>query len=149
MKTSALKQYLEQYSDYQLRFILPDEDVIPAHAHISEAGRIDKVFIDCGGVVRKISNVTLQAWVADDVDHRISPGKLAGILDIAAPLFGGDDLEVEVEYEDCSISQFPVLSASVERETLSFRLGSKHTDCLARGVCIPQAADQCGSGGCC
>jgi hypothetical protein len=29
------------------------------------------------------------------------------VLDIAAPLFNGDDLDVEIEYEDSAISQFP------------------------------------------
>jgi hypothetical protein len=113
MKTSQFKQYLERYPDHELRFILPDDDMVPIHAHITEAGRIDKTFVDCGGIVRKISNVTLQAWVADDIDHRLSPGTLAGIMNIASPIFGADDLEVEIEYEDCSISQFPVLTASV------------------------------------
>jgi hypothetical protein len=148
MKTSEFKKHLEQYPDYELRFILPDDDAVPIHAHITEAGRIDKTFVDCGGTVRKISNVTLQAWVADDIDHRLSPGKLAGVMNIAAPIFGGDDLEVEIEYEDCSISQFPVMAASAENGTLSFRLGSKHTDCLAKDICLPQASGGCGPGCC-
>jgi hypothetical protein len=149
MKTSEFKQYLERYPDHELRFVLPDGDSVPRHAHITEAGRIDKTFVDCGGTIRKISNVTLQAWVADDIEHRLSPGKLAAVMTIAAPVFGHDDLDVEIEYEDCSISQFPVLAASVENEALSFRLGSKHTDCLAKDICLPQSAAKCGSGGCC
>jgi hypothetical protein len=148
MKTSEFKQYLEEYPHHQLRFVLPDDDVIPAHVHITEAGRIDKIFVDCGGTVRKVSNVTLQAWVADDVGHRLLPGKLAGILGVAAPIFASDDLDVEIEYEDCSISQFPVLAASVEHEALTFRLGSKHTDCLAKDICLPQSSGGCGPGCC-
>ncbi len=148
MKSSQFKQYLERYPDHELRFILPDDDMVPIHAHITEAGRIDKTFVDCGGIVRKISNVTLQAWVADDTDHRLSPGKLAGVMNIASPIFGGDDLEVEIEYEDCSISQFPVLTASVADGALSFRLGSKHTDCLAKDVCLPKSGGGCGPGCC-
>lgn len=148
MKTSEFKHYLEQYPDHGLRFVLPDNDMVPIHAHITEAGRIDKTFVDCGGTVRKISNVTLQAWIADDIDHRLSPGKLAGVMNIAAPIFGGDDLEVEIEYEDCSISQFPVLTASVDNSALSFHLGSKHTDCLAKDICLPQTGAGCGPGCC-
>ncbi len=149
MKTSEFKTHLTNHPDHELRFVLPDGDRVPVHAHITEAGRIDKTFIDCGGTVRKISNATLQAWVAEDVDHRLSPGKLAGVLDIAAPLFGGDDLDIEIEYEDCSISQYPVMVATVEDGVLAFQLGSKHTDCLAKEVCLAEPAGCCGGGGCC
>ena len=86
--------------------------MIAAHAHITEVGRIDKTFIDCGGTVRKVSTCSLQAWVADDTDHRLEPGQLATILDRAAPILSGDDLDVEIEYEDCQISQFPVETVS-------------------------------------
>ena len=148
MKTSEFKAHLETHPEYELRFVLPDGDVVPAHAHITEAGRVDKTFIDCGGTVRTNSNCMLQAWVADDVEHRLAPGKLARVLDLAAPIFRGDDLEIEVEYEDCAISQFPVREASVADGVLTFTLGSKHTDCLAKDVCLPQGAGASG-GGCC
>lgn len=144
MKLSEFKSHLLTNPDAELRFVLPDGDIIPAHAHITEAGRIDKSFIDCGGTIRQTSACTLQAWVADDVEHRFLPGKLARVLDIAAPLFRSDDLDVEIEYEDCAISQFPVVEAAAAGGVLTFRLGSKHTDCLAKDVCIPQSA-----GGCC
>ncbi|MDB6153399.1 MAG: hypothetical protein JWL90_1852 [Chthoniobacteraceae bacterium] len=140
MKASEFKSHLETHPDFALRFILPDGDVVPAHAHITEAGRIDKSFIDCGGTVRQSSTCTIQAWVAEDIDHRLTPIKLAGILTMAAPLFRCEDLEVEVEYEDCAISQFPVLAASAEDQVLTFQLGSKHTDCLAKELCLPPSS---------
>jgi hypothetical protein len=146
MKTSEFKSQLEKHPDYELRFILPDSDVVPAHAHITEVGRVDKTFIDCGGTIRRISTCLLQAWVSDDVDHRLSPGKLAGVITHAAPILGEDDLEVEIEYEDCTLSQFPALQVSAENGILVFHLGSKHTDCLAKDVCIPQASG-CNPGG--
>lgn len=152
MNLSEFKAALEKHPEHELRFILPDADVIAAHAHITEAGRIDKTFIDCGGTLRKLSLCSLQAWVAEDVDHRLKPGKLARVLDMAAPIFGGDDLPVEIEYEDCSISQFPVLEAKEADGVLTFHLGSKHTDCLAKELCAPspQAASCCTPGsGCC
>ncbi len=148
MKISEFKTHLETHPEAALRFILPDGDVIPPHAHITEAGRIDKSFIDCGGTIRQTSACTLQAWVADDVEHRLAPGKLAGVLDLAGPLFRSDDLGVEIEYEDCAISQFPVLEVTAADGVLSFQLGSKHTDCLAKDVCLPQAAGGAGSGCC-
>jgi hypothetical protein len=151
MNISEFKSHLQRHPDHELRFVLPDGDVIAAHAHITEAGRVDKTFIDCGGSIRKTSTCSLQAWVADDVDHRLRPGKLAGVMELATPIFGGDDLPMEIEYEDCSISQFPVLEARETEGVLSFQLGSKHTDCLAKDICIPSPAGACVTtgGGCC
>jgi hypothetical protein len=145
MKLSELTAHLRHHPEYQLTFVLPDGDRVPAHFHITEAGRIEKSFIDCGATIRTTATCSLQAWVADDTDHRLTPGKLANVLAIAAPLFKGDDLEVELEYEDYSISQYPVLEARAEGAELIFQLGSKHTDCLAKDVCLPQSA----SAGCC
>lgn len=149
MKASEFKHHLESHPDAELRFVLPDDDLVPAHAHITEVGRVDKTFIDCGSTVRKASTCTLQAWVADDVEHRLVPGKLAAVLDAAAPLFDGDDLEVELEYEDCNLSQFPVLKATAADGVLTFHLGSKHTDCLAKDVCLPKGAPGEANAGCC
>jgi hypothetical protein len=148
MKLSQFTTHLRQHPERQLTFILPDGDRIPAHFHITEAGRIDKSFIDCGATIRTIANCSLQAWVADDTDHRLTPGKLAGVLQIAAPLFKGDDLDVELEYEDCSISQYPVLEALAEGTELVFQLGSKHTDCLAKELCVPQSTSTATTGCC-
>lgn len=148
MKLSAFTRHLRQHPGHQLTFVLPDGDRIPAHFHITEAGRIDKSFIDCGATIRTIALCSLQAWVAQDTEHRLTPGKLAGVLDLAAPLFRGDDLDVELEYEDCSISQYPVLEARAEGAELIFQLGSKHTDCLAKELCLPQNAPAT-SAGCC
>ena len=151
MKLSEFKAHLQKHPNHELAFVLPDGDRIPAHAHITEAGRVDKSFIDCGGTIRRTATCSLQAWVADDVEHRFMPGKLAGVLDLAAPLFQSDDLDMEIEYEDCAISQFPVLEASASNDALLFRLGSKHTDCLAKDVCLPQSTGACcgNDGGCC
>lgn len=148
MKISQFKKHLETHPTLELRFVLPDGDIIPAHFHITEAGRVDKSFIDCGGTIHQTSSCTLQTWVADDVEHRIMPGKLAGVLDLAAPLFRSDDLDVEVEYEDCAISQFPVLEATAADGVLTFQLGSKHTDCLAKEVCRPQETATAAAGCC-
>ena len=136
MKVSEFKNHLEANPAAELRFVLPDGDLIPAHAHITEVGRIDKTFIDCGGTSRSSSVCSLQAWVAEnDETHRFAPGKLARVLDLAASILKGDDLDLEVEYEDCSISQFPVLTGEVSAGVMTFHLGSKHTDCLAKEAC--------------
>ena len=154
MKVTEFKQHLEAAPTHALRFVLPDGGFIPVHAHITEVGRVDRRFIDCGGTIRSVSSCTLQAWVADDVDHRLLPGGLAGILGKAQPILGQDDLDVEIEYEDCLISQFPVLRGESQNGALHFYLGTKHTDCLAKEVCIPSTAGAkdeacCAGGGCC
>jgi hypothetical protein len=151
MKLSEFRAHLVSNPSLELTFHLPDGDRVPAHAHITEAGRVDKSFIDCGGTVRSTATCSLQAWVADDTEHRITPAKLAGILNLAEPLFRGDDLDVEVEYEDCAITQFPVLNASTTESALVFHLGSKHTDCLAKELCTPQVpgTSGCTSESCC
>lgn len=150
MKISEFNRHLETASNHEMRFVLPDGDVIPLHAHVTEIGRVDKNFIDCGGTGRSSSVCSLQVWVADnDEDHRFAPGKLLKVMGMAAPLFRGDDLEVEVEYEDCGgISQYPLLEAEADGGSLTFRLGSKHTDCLAKEACGLTPDSQNG-GGCC
>jgi hypothetical protein len=151
MKLSEFRAQLLAHPNHILTFALPDGGLIPAHFHITEAGRVDKSFIDCGSTIRTIASCSLQAWVADDTEHRFSPGKLAGVLHVAAPLFRGDDLDVEIEYEDGFISQFPVLAATTEGRALIFQLGLKHTDCLAKDTCLPKTDAEacCGTTGCC
>jgi hypothetical protein len=152
MKSSAFLASLKQNPTLNLRFVLPDGGLIPAHAHITEVGRVDKTFFDCGATFRKTSFLCLQAWVADDTDHRLPAGKLADIIDRAAPLFQGDDLEVELEYEDGLISQFPVHAASIDGAWAVITLGTKHTDCLAKDICLAPSNESegcCSDSGCC
>jgi hypothetical protein len=152
MKSTAFVATLKQNPALNLRFALPDGGMVPAHAHITEVGRVDKTFFDCGATFRKTSFLCLQAWVADDIDHRLLAGKLADIIERAAPLFQGDDLEVELEYEDGLISQFPVESLSVEGESVVVFLSTKHTDCLAKDICLAPAQESeggCTGTGCC
>ena len=145
MKTSEFKQYLEHYADHELRFILPDNDMVPIHAHITEAGRIDKTFVDCGGTVRKISNVTLQAWVADDIEHRLSPGKLAGVLTLPHPSSAAMTSKWKSNSE---LSQFRNFRPCRERRKKSPLVPPriKASDCLAKDVCLPQASSGLRSG---
>jgi hypothetical protein len=152
MKSSAFVASLKQNSTLNLRFVLPDGGIVPAHAHITEVGRVDKTFFDCGATFRKTSFLCLQAWVADDTDHRLPAGKLADIIDRAAPLFQGDDLDVELEYEDGLISQFPVESLSIDGDSVVVFLSTKHTDCLAKDICLAPAQESegcCSGSGCC
>ncbi|MFZ4765657.1 MAG: DUF6428 family protein [Roseimicrobium sp.] len=149
MTITEFTLHLRQNPDAALRFLLPDGGLIPAHAHITEVGRVEKCFMDCGGTVRQVNTCLLQTWVADDTDHRLVPGKLADILERAKHILKGEDLPVEIEFEDFVISQFPVVGAEAADGTLTFALVTKHTDCLAKELCLPKTGCCTPGGGCC
>ena len=137
MNITEFLAQLRTHAEKPLSFILPDGDFIPAHYHVTEVGHVLKRFIDCGGTRRSLETCLLQTWVHDDIDHRLFAGKLAMIFDKAGDVMPHHDLPVEIEHEDCAISQFPVESFEIIDGALTFRLGRKHTDCLARGLCLP------------
>src|ERR1043165_5932089 len=124
MKLTELKALLRQQPSAVPRFHLPDGDQIPAHFHITEVGHLTKRFIDCGGKLHDRSDTCLlQTWLGDDVDHRLNAGTFAKILDLGAKVLPHEDLEVEVEYDCCVVSQYPVTSAEVRGDYIEFRLG--------------------------
>lgn len=137
MKLVAFKNELKKHPDRNVRFLLPNGEAVPAHAHVTEVARIDKRFIDCGGTLRNDTNCRLQTWFSDDTDHRLTSGKLAKILDMAAPILGTDDLEVDVEHEVGFISQFPITSVEIKEHEIIIRLTERHTACLALDKCKP------------
>jgi hypothetical protein len=149
MTVSALKLALAAAPELPLAVLWPDGDPIEAHFHVTEVGRVQKDFVDCGGTVRRTVTCLLQTWVGEDVNHRITAGKLLKAFEHAARVLGSEDLPVELEYEACNVVQFTV--CAVERETQRFvvRLGGKHTDCLAKELCgvateASPATDGCG-----
>lgn len=152
MKLSEFTTLLRDHSDAGLLFLV-NGGHFAAHAHVTEVGRVEKLFLDCGGKPRRHAVCQLQLWEYTDTDHRLSPSKLLGILDKAAPLFGGEDLAVEVELEDGLLSQFPVTEGGLSDGRLVFQLEQKHVACLAMDICVPQEAgkESCcgGSTGCC
>lgn len=157
LQLHAFLEKLAKNPEAPVLFLLPDGDLIPNHFHVTEVGRVRKDFIDCGGTVRSSTHCLLQTWVADDTDHRLKAGKLLSILKLAAPLLGGEDLPVEVEYEGHSISQYPLAGFEVTPAGLLFHLQGKHTACLAPDKCgVPvnnpgslEVGSCCGPKGCC
>jgi hypothetical protein len=137
VKLDELKNQLGLQPDANIRFLLPDGNSVPAHAHVTEVARIDKQFVDCGGTLRNDSLCRLQTWFADDMDHRLTAGKLLKILDKAKSFLASDDLEVDVEHEIGFISQFPLESVEVLQYAIVFHLGTRHTACLAMDKCLP------------
>lgn len=140
MNVTELKNSLNQHPAANIRFLLPNGDFVPAHAHVTEVARIDKRFIDCGGTLRTDLKCRLQTWFSDDVEHRLTAGKLAKILDMAAPVLVTEDLEVDVEHEVQFISQFPLASVKASEEEVILQLSERHTACLAMDKCKPQPA---------
>ena len=152
MNVTEFRSLLALHPDARIVFVLPDGGMIPRHAHVTEVGRVDRRFLDCGGTLRQTSFCCLQTWVADDTQHRLTAGKLASILERAAQPLDLGDLSVEIEYEDGFISQFPVEAGGVDEGALVFKLGLKHTDCLAKELCLPPGKDDgacCEGSGCC
>jgi hypothetical protein len=133
MKLSEFQTHLQAMPS--LTFVQPNGAPVPAHFHITEAGLTTKQFVDCGGTMRTEKYVSFQLWVADDLQHRLSPSKLNGIINSAMPIFGKEDLDVEVEYQGITIGRF-----GLDFDFGQFLLTSKQTNCLAQDQCgIPQA----------
>ena len=149
LRISELRAALTAAPGLPITVIWTDGEPIEAHFHVTEVGRVQKDFVDCGGTVRRVVTCLLQTWVGDDTDHRITGGKLLKAFDYAAPVLGGEDLPVELEYEACNVVQLRVVSITAEAGRLVIQLGGKHTDCLAKDVCLPSAGTCAPGSGCC
>jgi hypothetical protein len=143
---SSLKAALAAAPTLPLTVVWTDGEPIEPHFHVTEVGRVQKDFVDCGGTVRRLVTCLLQTWVGEDLDHRITAGKLLKAFEHAAPVLGNEDLSVELEYETCNVVQLVIASVKQEPDRLILQLGSKHTDCLAKELCLPSGQT---ASGCC
>ena len=137
MKKQDLLVFLREHPDTTVRFELPDGNLSPVHAHVTEVARIEKHFIDCGGTIRKESACRLQTWVADDFDHRLTARTLVGIIEKGAVVLGPYDLDMEGEHDIGFVSQFPVSGVSKRGAETIISLVGRHTECLAPEKCCP------------
>jgi len=135
MNLGDLITILAANPDVTVHFMLPDRSYVPAHFHVTEVGRVQKDFIDCGGTVRNTESCVLQVWVANDVGHRLDTIRFAKIIQKGAGLFSTTALPVEAEYDNGVISQYPVIDGEVTPSGLVLHLGTKHTACLAPDLC--------------
>ena len=140
MIVKQLTQLLEANSESSLHIMLPSGEFVPDHFHVTEVGRVQKSFIDCGGTRRESVSCLLQTWTAHDVEHRLVAGRLSNILKLAEEVLGSEELPLEVEYGVEVASQYVVADVEVTPNGLLFVLAGKRTDCLA--------PDQCGVGEC-
>ena len=148
MTVSTLRAALAAAGRLPITVIWPDGEPIEAHFHVTEVGRVQRDFVDCGGKVRQVVTCLLQSWVGDDVDHRITSDKLLKAFVHAEPILRGEDLPVEFEYDACNVEQLKVLSALAEPDRLVIRIGKKQTDCLAKELCVPSTRGSA-TAGCC
>lgn len=128
MKLSQVKKHLSTIKI--LTFQLPNGELVPEHFHITEIGKINKHFIDCGGTVRQEEVISLQLWSADDYNHRLHPEKFAHIINIFENTLSTADLDVEVEYQGNTIEKY-----DLDVNGTHFILAPKQTDCLAKEQC--------------
>ena len=140
---------LRAHPDAGIHIVLPDDDIVPPHFHVTEIGRVHKDFIDCGGTARSTTHCQLQLLVASDVDHRLTAGKLAKIFELSDPVLRGDDLPIVIEHEDCRTIAFPLESFEANDEQISIRLALPHPAGLAGDACGLSPEEAGVAGGAC
>lgn len=103
---------------------------VAAHYHITEIGLVLKNYVDCGGVVRQERKATMQIWLAQDLEHRLSVEKLLGIIEQSEQLFGLKEEELEIEYQGQTIENY-----GLSIQDFGFQFTAKQTTCLAPDHC--------------
>src|SRR5438309_11950650 len=98
MKLHELVAALQKSPTTFPRFLLPDGNYVPAHAHITEVGHVVRKFIDCGGETGQEEKVLLQTHLGRDTEHRLRSDRFARILELGERVLPDDQLAVEVEY---------------------------------------------------
>ncbi|TXF88059.1 hypothetical protein FUA23_16390 [Neolewinella aurantiaca] len=133
MRLTEIKSFLAPLDTLLIN--LPDGTRVPAHFHVTEVGKVTKNFIDCGGTLRDESVANFQLWSANDYDHRLHPGKLISIIELAENKLGLGDLEIEVEYQ----GEDSIVKYDLEARDGELHLVGKATACLAMDACgIPE-----------
>ncbi|HUP78824.1 MAG TPA: DUF6428 family protein [Pirellula sp.] len=140
MNVYELKDLLGRQPESTLRFTLPTDDALPAHFHLTEVGRVEKSFIDCGGTKRSNVSCQLQLWTAEDFEHCLYAEKMLRILNLSAEILKSDELPIEVEYGSDVTSIYMIGDVVSAFGSIKISLLGKQTDCLAK--------EKCGVGGC-
>jgi|SRR5439155_23133199 len=143
MKYEALKSALERYPTTFPRFVLPNGDYVPPHAHITEVGHLVRNFIDCGGLTGKEEKVVLQTHVGNDTAHRLRSDRLAKILGLGNRVIPNADLNVDVEHDCCVVAQYPIAEAQPRGQYLDLILQRGRTQCRARERRQTKTAEAC------
>ena len=131
MKLDLLKVALNRHPGMFIRFVLPDGDYIPGHAHVTEVGHVVRNFIDCGGQTGQEEKVVLQTHIGRDTEHRLDSDRFAKILQLSERVLPNDRLDVQVEYDCCVVAQYPIAEARLEGEHVDLLLSRGRTQCRA------------------
>ena len=129
MLLSEIKTFLASTETMPIN--LPDGTRVPAHFHVTEVGKVTKSFIDCGGTLREESVANFQLWSSFDYNHRLHPGKLVSIIELAEDKLGLGDMEIEVEYQ----GEDSIVKYGIEARNGELYLAGKETACLALEDC--------------
>jgi hypothetical protein len=132
MTLRDLQKTLEKHPGRFPRFVLPDGNYIPAHAHVTEVSHVVRNFIDCGSMTGKEEKIVLQTHVGDDKEHRLRSDRFAKILQLGNRVIRSVDLHVDVEYDCCVVAQYPIAGARPEGNYLDLMLQRGRTQCRAR-----------------
>ena len=116
-----------------LTIILPDGDKVPAHFHVTEVGKNNYHFIDCGGTERNEVKCNLQLWTSIDYQHRLEGPKLLKILEMAETKLSLSNEEVEVEHQGRTIGKY-----GLKFNGEHFTLINTNTACLALEDAYPR-----------
>lgn len=128
MKLSEFKSKLEKVE--QLEFVLQNGQKVPSHFHITEVGMTTKQFTDCGNTFRIQKTATIQLWTSVDFYHRLDSKKVLEIIRSTDRMFEGEDLDVEVEFQQETVGKF-----GLDYSNNQFVLTNTKTDCLAKTSC--------------
>lgn len=139
MTVKELNELLASNPDKGIQIAFQD-NIVPAHYHVTEVGRVTKQFVDCGGTFRQHDSCLIQIWTANDKEHRVDTNKLSKIMQVASSLLE-DRLPVEAEYGEGAASQYRLESCGVSDKMVMLAFEPKKTNCLA--------PDKCGIKGCC
>jgi hypothetical protein len=149
MTLHDLQNALEANPELFPRFVLPDGEYIPAHAHVTEVGHVVRNFIDCGGLTGKEEKIVLQTHVGGDTDHRLRSDRFARILQLGNRVIPNADLDVDVEYDCCVVAQYPIGEAAPDGDHLNLILRRSRTQCRARERRVSETASCCTTSAAC
>jgi hypothetical protein len=149
MTLHDLENALEANPELFPRFVLPDGEYIPAHAHVTEVGHVVRNFIDCGGLTGKEEKIVLQTHVGGDTDHRLRSDRFARILQLGNRVIPNADLDVDVEYDCCVVAQYPIGEAAPDGDHLNLILRRSRTQCRARERRVSETASCCTTSAAC
>ena len=151
MQLGNFLKLLEENTNCQIRFKLPNGEFVEKHFHVTEVGKVTKEFIDCGGTNRNKQTCLLQLWSTSDEEHRVNAGKLHSIFSLAKHIYMHENTPLEVQHGTDQAIIYDVLSCCLNENYIDVTLKSQKTDCLAPdkcGVTACKPKNCCGSNCC-